>query len=59
MKNRIKYYAAKFLRNLMMPITPSEMSQEEVNKFNHLQGIIISLGKIKWNWKKILKMKMK
>lgn len=56
--NWIKYVAAKMLRAQMMPIDHKNITEEIKGKFNHLQFLIITYGKVKWNWKKILMVKV-
>ena len=49
---------AEFLREQMMPIK-QPITKETADKWNHLQGVILTGGKIKLKWKKILKIKQK
>ena len=55
MINWIKYLAAKFFRWQMMPLVPNQITEKDARKFNILQGIIMTGGRAKWNWKAILK----
>ena len=51
--NILKYWLALFLRWRMMPIDPSKIDKATADKFNHLQGLIITKGRIKLRWDKI------
>ena len=55
MKTWIKYLAAKWLMNRMMrTVIPNEIDKKTADKWNHLQGLLITKGNIKWRWDKIL-----
>jgi hypothetical protein len=50
----IKWKAAKFLRGRTF-LRPGQITELDAVRWNHLQALIMTKGKVKWDWNKILK----
>ena len=51
----LKYALAKFLLQRMAnSLNPPEITQKQADRWNHLQGLVLTKGRIKWNWRKII-----
>ena len=53
MKNRIKYWLASILVNRMMRKVGKKITDLEAAKFNHLQALLMTRGRVRWDWNKI------
>ena len=55
MKNWIKYKLAQHLRDKIDPRDPNNQNEKEVKRFNHLSALILTKGRVKWQWHLILR----
>ena len=54
MINWIKYKLSKYLLKRMSEQFHEDVDQNFADKWNHLQAIKLTKGRIKWRWNKII-----
>ena len=51
-KNYIHYWIAKILMNRLLTKDLDKVDKKVATRFNHLQGVIMTKGRVRLQWKK-------